>query len=157
MRRERGDHTLQTTALVNEAFVKLHGDRAATWRPTADFYRAAAAAMRRVLVDHARQRLASKRGAVTQDDGRRARRRVSLDVAELASGDDPAAVLEVEEALEALTAVDADAAEVVRLRVYAGMTVEEVAEALKLSPRTVARDWSFARAWLFKRLCVDDA
>ncbi|MEM1011218.1 MAG: ECF-type sigma factor [Planctomycetota bacterium] len=156
MRRERGDHTLQTTALVNEAFLKLHGDRKTQWRPTVQFYSAAAEAMRRVLVDHARSRLAEKRGGQTDDGGRRVSRRVSLDVAELASGDDPAAVLDVEEAIESLANVDADAAQVVRLRVYAGMSVAEVATALATSERTVAREWSFAKAWLYERLSNDD-
>jgi len=151
MRRERADHTLQTTALVNEAFVRLRRDRAAEWRPDANFYRAAAEAMRRVLVDHARARLAEKRGG----DGEARVRRASLDVGQLAVSDDPAALLDVEAALAALAEVDAGSADVVRLRVWAGMTVDEVAEALGSSPRTVAREWAFARAWLYDRLGGD--
>jgi RNA polymerase sigma factor (TIGR02999 family) len=152
MRRERGDHTLQTTALVNEAFLRLRRDRQADWQPDANFYRAAAEAMRRVLVDHARARLAAKRGGRDDAGTRRAARFVSLDVAELATSEDPGGLLDVEEAMSDLAALDASAADVVRLRVYAGMSVAEVATALGSSPRTVAREWAFARAWLHERL-----
>jgi RNA polymerase sigma factor (TIGR02999 family) len=152
MRREHAGHTLQTTALVNEAFVRLRRDRGAQWRPDAAFYRAAAEAMRRVLIDHARQRLAQKRGGQQSEAGRRAAGRVSLDIAELAASDDPARLLDVEQALLELADVDAASADVVRLRMWGGMTVDEVAEALGTSSRSVAREWSFARAWLHERL-----
>ncbi len=159
MRGERQGHTLQTTALVNEAFVRLQKDRGVHWRPEPTFFRAVAETMRRVLVDHARHRMAAKRGGGVDasDQVRRPPRRVSLDVAELAAGDDPGQVLIVEDALAALADVDAGAAEVVRLRMYAGMTVAEVAVAMEVSERSVAREWSFARAWLFDRLSESEA
>lgn len=158
MRGERGAHTLQTTALINEAYLRLRRDRGTQWLADAAFYSAAAEAMRRVLVDHARERMALKRGgagrtpSMGEPGSSTATSRVSLDVQQLATSDDPSMVLDVEAAIQGLAEVDAGSAEIVRLRVYCGMTVEEVAAVTGRSPRTAARDWAFARAWLYERL-----
>ena len=152
MRGERADHTLQTTALVNEAYLRLSRDRQTDWTPDATFYRAAAEAMRRVLVDNARKRLASKRGGSSEPDGRRPAARASLNVAELAASNDVERLLDIEQALLELADEDPRSADIVKLRVFAGMTVQEVAAALERSPRSVAREWTFAKAWLMDRL-----
>ncbi len=142
MRRERAGHTLQATALVNEAYMRLIGNREMTWRDRGHFFAAAAEAMRRILIDHARPRIREKRGG-----GKPMQR---LDVVDLAVDNDPETVLAVDEAIEHLAKEDARAAEVVRLRFYAGLSVEQVAEVLDISQRTVMREWSFARARLFQ-------
>lgn len=139
---ERPDHTLDATALVNEAFVRLIGSEPVTWEDRSHFYAAAAQAMRRILIDHARRRNADKRGG--------GKGRLPLDVVDLASSDDPALVLAIDEALNTLEHEDPRAASIVRLRFFAGLDVEEVARALDLSERTVLRDWAFARARLFE-------
>lgn len=142
--RERPGHVLQATALVHEAYLKLVGPRALPWRNRAHFYAAAAEAMRRILVDHARARAAAKRGGPEA-------RRAAL---ELASLPDPRSELEssgfliLDAALVRLESVDPDAAAVVRLRYFAGLDVEGTAAVLDQSPATVKRTWAFARAWL---------
>jgi RNA polymerase sigma factor (TIGR02999 family) len=145
MHRERAGHTLQATALVHEAFVRLLGDADVAWDSRGHFYVAAAEAMRRILIEHARSRGREKRGG--------GRQRVPLSVVDVpASADDPEQILAVDDALRRLEGEDPDAANVVRLRFYAGLGVEETARALGKSPRTVAREWAFARAWLMDEL-----
>jgi RNA polymerase sigma factor (TIGR02999 family) len=145
MHRERAGHTLQATALVHEAFVRLLGDADVAWDSRGHFYVAAAEAMRRILIEHARSRGREKRGG--------GRQRVPLTVVDVpAPADDPEQILAVDDALRRLEGEDPDAANVVRLRFYAGLGVEETARALGKSPRTVAREWAFARAWLMDEL-----
>ncbi|MEP7313732.1 MAG: sigma-70 family RNA polymerase sigma factor [Pseudomonadota bacterium] len=139
MRRERPGHTLQPTALVNEAYLRL-GSAAAGWENRRHFFGAAALAMRRILVDHARARLAERRGAGVQ--------RVTLTDLEVSAPEAGLDVLAVNEALDQLAAEEPRLAEVVNLRFFAGMSIEDTARALDLSPATVKRDWTFARAWL---------
>jgi RNA polymerase sigma factor (TIGR02999 family) len=140
-------HTLQATALVNEAYLRLQRHDAIMRLERPAFLAAAAEAMRRVLIDHARTRNRTKRGA--------GRRPVLLDVAQLAADDDAELIMALDEALRRLEGSDAQAAKVVELRFFAGMTVDEVAAALKISERTVKRDWQFARAWLYEQLSQD--
>jgi RNA polymerase sigma-70 factor, ECF subfamily len=144
MRDERRSHTLGATALVHEVYLRLLGGEPLRVRDRAGFFHAAAEAMRRILIEHARQRGRAKRGGQ--------RRRIPLDVVDLASEEQFGEFLAVDEALQRLEREDAQAAEVVRLRFFAGLSVEEVAAVLGASPRTVARDWAFARAWLFRAL-----
>lgn len=145
MQEERAGHTLQATALVHEAWMRLaQRDGGVASIPEASFYEAAAVAMRRILIEHARSKGRLKRG------GDRAR--TPLDVLDLAADQDPDEILAVEEALRRLEEEDADAARVVNLRFFAGLDVAETARALNVSPRTVAREWEYARAWLYRAL-----
>ena len=146
---ERPGHTLQATALVHEAYVKLAGGREMPWQSRAHFYVAAADAIRQILLDHAKARARVKRGGGVK--------RVSLEIAnleELAEAD-PATAMSVDQAFRRLEAEDPRAAMVVRLRVYAGLTAEEVGLALGVSSRTVEREWAFARRWLARELLAD--
>lgn len=145
---ERRDHTLQATALVHETWLKLVSMGEADWADRAAFYRAAATAMRRILIDHARTRGRGKRG------GGAKRQSVALDglidpQPDLADG---ATFLQLDEQIRRLEAEDPRAGEIVRLRFFAGLGVDETAQALGLSRRTVLREWEFARAWLFAAL-----
>lgn len=152
LRGERAGVTLQSTELVHEAYMRLRVGDAARWESRGQFFAAAAEAMRRILIDRARARGRQKRGG--DADGRPARR-LSLDLAEvaaLADDDDPDTVLALDHAIGRLAEQDARVAEIVRLRFYAGLSVEEVAEVLETSTRTVLRDWAFARAWLYGEL-----
>lgn len=142
--RERRGHTLQATALVNEAWLRLADDRNLDWPTRRHFYAAAAEAMRRVLVDHARKVKAERRG------GDRAR--MSLTVAELAIDDDAERLLALDEALAKLAANDARAADVARLRLFAGLSPEDVAAALEISVRSAGREWTYARTRLAEML-----
>jgi RNA polymerase sigma factor (TIGR02999 family) len=144
MARERRDHTLQATALVNEAFVRLIGAHDVRWQDRTHFLGIAARLMRRVLVDHARTRAFQKRG------GRD--RKVSLDDAMLISPAPPVDVLTLDRALEALGAVDSRKSRVIEMRYFGGMTVEETADALHVSTQTVKRDWRLAKLWLLREL-----
>jgi RNA polymerase sigma factor (TIGR02999 family) len=150
---ERPGHTLQATALVHDVYIKLAGEPPERWNDTAHFYHAAAEAMQRALVDHARSRARLKRGGV--------RKRVplteTLSVASLTDDTDPDAVLALDAAVNKLQSVSPEAAAVVRLRFYAGLTVEQTAEAMSISPRTVKRKWMYARAWLFAELTESGA
>jgi RNA polymerase sigma factor (TIGR02999 family) len=139
MRREANGHTLQPTALVNEAFLRLQ-PAATGWANRRHFFGAAAEAMRRILVDHARRKHAQKRG-----DGLE---RVTLADLDVAAHEPGIEVMALDEALTALRDEDPRLEQVVTLRYFAGLTVEQVAETLELSPATVKRDWTFARAWL---------
>ena len=144
MRREREGHTLQPTALVNEAYMKLVDQTRADWQGRTHFLAVASGAMRRILVDHARGRLRQKRGAD--------RRRVDIeDVLERAADSDEN-VLYVHEALERLAALDERQAQVVELRFFGGLGVDEVAAALGVSKRTVEGEWTHAKAWLRREL-----
>ena len=138
MAEERAGHTLQATALVNEVYMRLVRDDRMQWRDRRHFFGAAVEAMRRVLVDHARKVRSEKRG------GDRARLDVTL--SGLVQDDDPELVLALDDALEQLASEDERCAEVARLRIYAGFSSEDVAQALELTPRTVQRDWAYARA-----------
>jgi len=137
---ERSDHTLQPTALVNEAYLRLIGEVSPAFESRGHFFAAAATAIRRVLVEHARKRGRLKRGGD--------RERIDLDVAESAEPMSDDRLLALDQTLERLAEIDATKARVVELRFFAGMTVPEVARALKVSESTVARDWRMARAWL---------
>lgn len=144
MARERPSHTLQPTALVHEAYLKLIDQREVTWQDRCHFFGVAATLMRRVLVDHARKHHAEKRGgAVThvtlneEIDGR-----IGRDVE----------LIDLDRALERLQALDARQAHLVELRFFAGLTVEQTAVVLGVSPATVKREWASARAWLFREL-----
>jgi RNA polymerase sigma factor (TIGR02999 family) len=143
MRGEREGHTLQTTALVNEVYLRLAGIDALGWRDRAHFFAMAATLMRRVLVDYARQRGRGKRGAGVSI--------ISLDENAIAS--QPAVdVVALDEALERLGAVDPQQGRIVELRFFAGLSVKETAEALGVSPATVKRDWATAKLWLYNEL-----
>ena len=144
MARERAGHTLQATALVHEAYLRLIGGQEVAWANRAHFYLAAAEAMRRILVDHARKRNRVKRGG--------GRRCVAINVADLAAGQDFEEIVAVDDAIRRLGEENAQAGKVVRLRFFAGLSVEDTARALDLSPRTVAREWAYARAWLHDAL-----
>ncbi len=141
---ERPDHTLQATALVHEVYLRLVGDRHLPWSNKAHFYVAAAEAMRRVLIDHARSRGRAKRGG--------GRVKLSLtSVADLAAGDS-SEILGFDELFRRLESELPEAAAVVRLRFYAGLTIDQTAEALGVSSNTIDRRWAFARAWLFRAM-----
>jgi RNA polymerase sigma factor (TIGR02999 family) len=144
MSNERTDHTLAPTALVHEAYVRLAADLHRRWNGPGQFYLAAAQSMRRILIDHARKHGAAKRGG---DWGRE-----PLDSINLASSEDCGRVLALDEAILRLAQEDARAADVVRLRFYAGLTVDQTVAALGQSRRTVLRDWEFARAWILDDL-----
>lgn len=151
--RERSDHTLQPTALVHEAYLRLVDQSSARWSNRTQFFGVAAQAMRRILVDHARGRAAQKRG------GNVVRVVLGDPEGEAVAAEGSAVTLprdveliDLDDALRALSAVDPDLVRVVELRYFAGLTVEEAAEVLGVSPATVKRDWVVARAWLFQRL-----
>jgi RNA polymerase sigma-70 factor, ECF subfamily len=143
-RGERAGHTLQPTALVHEAYLRLAKGRDAHWESRAHFFGAAARAMRQILVDYARRRVAGKRGAGAE--------RVTLDTS--LPGEDALAadVLDLHDALERLASNDPDLARLVELRFFAGLTLDEAAETLGVSRRKVAKDWSVARLWLQREL-----
>ena len=144
LRRERSGHSLQPTALVNEAYLRLVGPNNQPWEDRGHFFRAAAEAMRRILIDHARKRSSYKRGGE--------RVRVSLSAVGPRSWDEPEQVLALHDALLRLEEQDPRSAEVVQLRYFGGLSVQETAEALGLSERTVNREWTFARVWLHDAL-----
>jgi RNA polymerase sigma factor (TIGR02999 family) len=142
MAREKPGHTLQATALVHEAWLRLvDADGKAQFENRAHFFSVAAEAMRCLLIDAARRKLAARHGGGQQ--------RTDLDGIEIAAPDCDDRVLAVHDAVERLAAVDFEKAEVVKLRYFVGLSVEETAEALGISERTARRHWTFARAWLF--------
>ena len=152
MRGERRGRTLQSTELVHEAYLRLRKSEGQEWETAGHFFVAAAEAMRRILIDRARARRRLRRGA---DQRGAPPQRLTLDlreVAELTDQQDPESILAFDRALERLGRQDERLASTVKLRFYAGLNVEETAEALQVSPRTVKRDWAFARAWLFEQL-----
>lgn len=143
---ERPDHTLEPTALVHEAYLRLVGDTELHWQNRAHFFYAAAEAMRRILIEHARAKGRQKRGK-----GRPALR--SLEgVADLAAQRDIDEILAVDDAVRRLEAQNPEVGRVVRFRFYAGLSTEDTAKATGLSPRTVYRQWAYARAWLYREL-----
>jgi RNA polymerase sigma factor (TIGR02999 family) len=144
MRRERPDHTLQTTALINETFLRLIDQSRVQWQNRAHFYGIAAQLMRRVLLNHARDKKRDKRGGGTY--------KVSLSEAELLSEERSVELIALDEALQKLSAIDERKSRVVELRYFGGLSVNEVAEVLKVSQVTVARDWDMAKAWLAREL-----
>ena len=143
MRGERRNHSLQATALLNEAYLRLVDVRRVNWQNRTHFFAIAAQVMRRVLVDHARARAAGKRGANA---------RIPLDQVEVGIAAPEVDVLALDAALEKLASVDRRQSELVELRYFAGLTVEETAAALDVAPITVKRDWALAKAWLFREL-----
>lgn len=144
METERAGHTLQPTALVNEAYLRLVGDEGLAWSSRAHFYAAAAEAMRRILIDHARSKDRVKRGG--------GRPGLPLDVVDLATRDNVEEILAVDDAVCRLEETDRRMGAVVKLRFYAGLSERETAQALGISERTVQREWVVARAWLKSRL-----
>jgi RNA polymerase sigma factor (TIGR02999 family) len=141
---ERAGHTLQTTELVNEAYVRLVDWKNVRWQNRAHFFGVAAQMMRRILVDFARSRHYAKRGGET--------RRVSLAEAAVVSTERGEDFIALDDALESLAAIDSRKGRIVELRFFGGLSVEETAEVLKISSRTVMREWSLAQAWLYREL-----
>ena len=144
MRRENPGHTLQTSALVNEAYLRLVDVKSLRWQNRAHFFAVSARIMRRILVDLARERQGLKRGGRAQ--------RITLDEGMALSPRKDVDLLALDEALQRLAALSARQSQVVELRYFGGLNEEEVAEALKVSPRTVRQDWSLARIWLYREL-----
>lgn len=144
MNRERAGHTLQTSALVNEAFMRLVDQRSVKWNNRAHFFAIAAQMMRRILVDYARSHLYAKRGAGAIH--------VSLDHAQLVSNEPAAEVTALDEALSKLESIDPQQARVVELKFFGGLTIKETAEVMKISVDMVKREWSTARAWLYREM-----
>jgi len=144
MRRERPGHTLQASALVNEAYLRLVDYRRMQWQNRAHFFAVAAQAMRRVLVEHARSRQYTKRGGTAQ--------RISLDDVAVLTDQQAAELVALDEALTSLEALDARKARIVELRYIGGLSIEEAAETLGVSTATVERDWRSAKAWLYRAI-----
>ena len=147
MRRENAGHTLQTTALVNEVYLKLIDQKNVHWKDRAHFFALSAQLMRRILVDHARNRQYAKRGGGAQ--------RITFDEALVVSSERGADLVALDEALSKLTSIDPRKGKVVELRFFGGLSVEETAEALQISAVTVMREWSMAKAWLYNSLSND--
>lgn len=144
LRRERAGHTLQTTALVNEAYLRLVDQENVRWQNRAHFFGIAAQLMRRILVDHARAKHRAKRGGADL--------RVTLDEATAVARDREIDLVALDEALDRLAKIDLQQSRVVELRFFSGLNVEETAEVLRISPATVKRDWSVAKAWLHREI-----
>jgi len=148
MRRERPNHTLQTTALVHEAYLKLVRQRKTDWQGRAHFFGIAAQMMRRILLDHARGYLRQKRAGAKQI--------LQLDEALTFSAEGSEELVELHEALERLSAMDPRQSKIVELRFFGGLSIEETSGILGISPKTVKRDWSMAKAWLYGELRHSD-
>jgi RNA polymerase sigma-70 factor, ECF subfamily len=144
LRRERREHTLQPTALVHEAYIRLVDQRVMAWQNRAHFFGVAAQMMRRILVDHARAYGTGKRGGAWS--------RIPLQEDAAVAGPPDADLVALDAALVELSALDAQQSRIVELRFFGGLSIEEAAEVLGISPATVKRDWSVARAWLFRRI-----
>lgn len=148
LRRERPNHTLQSAALVHEAYVRLSGETSPTWQSRAHFFGVAARLMREILVDHARNRAAAKRGAgvpqVALDE--------ALDIPQWKSVD----LILLDDALQRLGKLDERQCRIVELRFFAGMSIEDTSEALGISPATVSREWTTARLWLRREVAKAD-
>ena len=144
MGREGRGHTLQTTALIHEAYLRLVDQKGTCWESRAHFFAVAARAMRHILVDYARARRAAKRGGENLV--------VSLNEALIAPGERAAELVALDDALASLSAIDRRKSQVVELRYFGGLSVEETAEVLQVSPVTVARDWRLARTWLLREI-----
>jgi RNA polymerase sigma-70 factor, ECF subfamily len=143
MKGERPGHSLQTTALVNEAYLRLVDYKRMQWQNRAHFFAVSAQVMRRILVEHARRRNLKRGGAVPH---------VSLDEAAQVGGGRPADLVALDDAMNSLARLDPRKVQVVEMRLFGGLTVEETAEVLNVSPVTVMRDWSTAKAWLYREL-----
>ena len=148
MSRERAGHTLQTTALLDEAYLLLVGNKKPSWQNRTHFVAATAQLMRRIMVDHARERRSLKRGGGAL--------KVTLDEAALVTETRSEELLALDEALEKLAAQDPRKSQIVELRYFGGLTVEETAEFLKQSQRTVEREWNMAKAWLYRALSGEE-
>ena len=146
LRRERPGNTLQSTALVHEAYLRLIDQKSVTWQNRAHFFGIAANMMRRILVDHARSRKASKRGAGISI--------LTLDDAVAGSGPRDLNLIVLDQALEHLAEIDTQQSRIVELRFFAGLSIEDTAEVLKISPATVKREWAIAKAWLYREMTV---
>jgi RNA polymerase sigma factor (TIGR02999 family) len=144
MNRQRPDHTLQTTALVNEAYLRLVDSSRVQWQDRAHFFAVSAQLMRRILVDFARAQGNLKRGGGAEQ--------LALDQAPEVSAERGPDLIALDDALNALAAMNPRQSQIVELRYFGGLSEEETAEALKVSPRTVRRDWSLARVWLYREL-----
>ena len=144
MRREREGHTLQATALVNEAYLRLVDIKDVSWQDRAHFFAVSAQTMRRILVDEARARCTEKRGGPAP--------RVNLDGVPVVAARKARELVALDDALLELAKIDARKAEVIELRFFGGLSVEETAEVLKISPQSVMRDWKLAKAWLMREL-----
>jgi len=144
LRRERVGHTLQTTALIHEAYLRLVDQRSVKWQNRAQFFGVAAQLMRRILVDHARSRHRAKRGGSAL--------RISLSEATAVAADPDFELLEIDEALTRLAAIDQQQSRIVELRFFSGLSVDETAAVLGISAATVKRDWSVAKAWLHREI-----
>ena len=148
MRREHPGHTLQTTALVNEAYFRLVDQKQMRWQNRAHFFAISAQLMRRILIDHARSHQSAKRGGGAH--------KVSLNEVAVVAQEQAADLIALDDALRSLTAIDERKGRIVELRFFGGLSVEETAEALKISPRSVMREWSMAKAWLYKEVKSDE-
>lgn len=146
MSREREGHTLQTTALVNEAYLRLVDQTSAHWQNRVHFFAVASKVMRQILIDHARSHARAKRGGGAT--------RISLDEIAVMSKERAANLLALDEALQRLAEKDRRKSEVVEMRFFGGLTIEEVAEVLRVTPKTVTRDWQMARAWLYREMAA---
>jgi RNA polymerase sigma-70 factor (ECF subfamily) len=144
LRRERSDHTLQPTALVHEAYLRLVEQKNVRWQDRSHFFAITAQLMRRILVDHARGHLADKRGSGLP--------KVPLTEAIVMSRERPGELLALDESLTRLASMDPQQGRVVELRIFGGLTVEEAADVLGISPATVKRDWAMAKAWLLQEV-----
>jgi RNA polymerase sigma-70 factor (ECF subfamily) len=144
LRRERAGHTLQTTALIHEAYLRLVGQRNVQWQNRAHFFGIAAQLMRRILVDHARSKKRAKRGGSDV--------RVSLSEATIKAPGEDLDIVALDEALQRLAEIDEQQSRIVELRFFSGLTVEETAEVLSISTATVKRNWSMAKAWLHREI-----
>ena len=149
LRRERPDHTLQATALVHEAYLRLVDQTVTTWQNRAHFLGVAAQVMRRILVDHARRYRAEKRGGEWE--------KLQLDAEEVGPNETRSVnLVALDDALQDLARFDARQSQVVEMRFFGGLTNEEVGEVLAISPRTVKREWRMARAWLHREVCIGE-
>ena len=144
LKKERPDHTLQPTGLVHEAYLRLINQQRVDWRNRAQFFGLAASMMRRILVNHAESKGAQKRGGGNN--------RVSLDDVAVVFDEQPLDLLALNEALEQLAAIDKLKSQIVELKFFGGLTIDEIAEVTKISTASVEREWAFARGWLFNLL-----
>ena len=149
MSHERPSHTLQATALVNEAYLKLAGQEGFEWQNRAHFFAVCAQVMRHILIDHARAHARDKRGGGAVQ--------VSLEEAALINGQPPEHFLALDEALKTLEQVDPQKGKLVELRYFGGLSIEETAEVLNISPRTVRREWRRSKAWLYRMITEGSA